>query len=189
MTIVYHASPEQVVGATEPFAEFLAYSHFGSKAAAIGALIAKQCEGGYLYEVELNVLASQIVELPEDWGSPRRLPLLSEVTNSVEYADPGLFKILNGKRAQCISAKAEKSIEESERLATKALEEYSTSQDIRVFSYRNIVEGEEGALSYCVIYPCDVITLSCCEVTADELKNSRRFLSDFRLRMLGSKTD
>ena len=57
--------------------------------------------------------------------------------------------------------------------------------DIRAFSYPNSVEGAPGEISYCVVDPADVVTLSCHQVTAEQLKENEQYLSDSRKAMLG----
>ncbi|MGI4858970.1 MAG: hypothetical protein ACRYHA_19035 [Janthinobacterium lividum] len=204
-TDFYHGSM------TENIKSFNIFSHFGSLDAALAAasvkyqlLDSKRDKTGFLYKVRLNPSKTRI-EKVDDFGNPNPLSVLAALAELGDKVH--VFKGLEEARRQAVEHKGkgrrgieslgiadttEKYTKEALDMATKAIAEVrygvrnnaASADVVNALAYENNIEGEDGALSICVLDPSIITLIEVVKLTQKQLEDAWSLVSEERRKTL-----
>jgi hypothetical protein len=152
---------------TDKIHDFDWFSHFGDYEAAM-MNIGRKIDAGvaacpaYLYEVKIDLLPEEVIDVPEDWGTPRS-PGLARALR--EGNNQSLWDDMEALRVDLIRRK--NAGEEFNAYGFEKIHDYLLARNISAIRYPNIVEAYNTD-SICVIDPSKVEILRTVCVTAEE---------------------
>ena len=155
---------------------FKAFTHFGTRDAALQTLARKENEGKYgtfcLYKVEILVPKRSLLCL-SDWGTPSPIGLAMQLRDEARATRRSYFEAFRAELTRRKNARLD-FIE----FGWSWLRSYLQSQQKRGLSYSNIVEESKGGDSWCIMNSKDIHIVSRRLVLSEEVsKASARRMS------------
>lgn len=155
--------------------QFVPFSHFGTRTAAVERIARRILEGGegdpVVLKLSFHFNEGEILKLSEDWGSNQPISLARALKDHFENVDSDEYEIFEKIRLELTSRKS--NVEEFHEYGWERLGSALTAMRISAIQYPNAVEAPDS-FSYCVVPRTRRICVNASKPTHDELEEAKK---------------